>query len=130
MEEQPSARVIDQSVRSGIMEALAILADGDDGVRRLGPAEYFESFYDVIPHRDDGEMHPNCTITTEERSLLFQVSRILDDACDATLGNMTADEFIAAGWPERIRPIALKALAIMRERSRFSEDQEEEVPSA
>ena len=130
MEEQPSERLIDQRIRNRIMEAVETLADGDDGVRRDWPAEYFESFYDWIPHRSDGGMRPNSAITADEGALLLEVSAILDDACDATPGNMTADEFIATGWPKRIQPVALKALSLMRARSQFSEEQEEEAPSA
>ena len=127
--QQPSDRLIDQRIRNRIMEAVEILADGDEGVRRELPAEYFESFYDWIPHRGDGEMRFNSTMTDEERILLLEVSSILDDACDATTGNMTADEFIATGWPKRIQPVASKALGLMCERGRFSEAQEEDAPS-
>jgi len=113
--------------------ALLALADGDDGVRREWPAEYFESFYDWTPHRGDGEMRPNSAITADERASLLEVSWILDDACDATLGklgNMTADELIVTGWPRRIQPVAQKALALMSQRGRFSEDLEEDAPSS
>jgi hypothetical protein len=130
MEEQPSERLIDQRLRNRIMEAVEILADGDDGVRREWPAEYFESFYDWIPHRRTGKMRPNCAITADERALLLAVSSILDDACDATPDHMTADELIATGWPRRIQPVALKALDLMRRRGRFSEDREEDTPSS
>jgi len=129
MEDKPSDRIIDQRIRNRIMEAVTTLAAGDDGVRRVSPAEYFESFYDWIPHRGDGEMRPNSAITADERALLLDLSSILDDACDATDGNMTADEFIATGWPKRIQPVALKALNPMRERGRFSEEKEEDAPS-
>jgi len=129
MKEQPSGRLIDQRIRNRIMEAIETFADGDDGVRREGPAKYFENFYDWIPHRDYGGMRPNSAITPEESLLLVEVSSIVDDACDATPVNMTAEEFIATGWPRRIQPIALDAIHFMRERGRFSEDQEEEKPS-
>jgi hypothetical protein len=100
-------------------------------VRLVWPAEYFESFYDWIPHRDDGEMRSNSAITSEERNLLLEVSSILDDACDATTPGegMTAEELIATGWPKRIQPVASKALSFMRKRGRFSEEQEEDAPS-
>jgi hypothetical protein len=134
MEERPSDRLVDQRIRNRIMEAVETLADGDDGVRCVWPGEYFESFYDWIPHRSDGGMRPNSAITADERAALLEVSTILDDACDATIGftpgNMTADELITTGWPKRIQPVALKALDLMRERGRFSEELEEEVPSA
>ena len=129
MDEKPSDRIIHQRIRNRIMEVVVTLAEGDDGVRRVWPTEYFESFYDLIPHRDDGEMRPNSAITADERALLLEVSSILDDACDATPHNMTAHELIATGWPKRIQPVARKALILMRERGRFSEEQEEDTPS-
>src|ERR1043165_2244074 len=49
-EEQPSKLIIGQRIRNRIMEALAILADGNEGVRAVEPTEYFESFYDWVPH--------------------------------------------------------------------------------
>ena len=129
MEETPSERIIDQRIRNRIMEAVHTLTDGDEGVRREWPTEYFESFYDWIPHHDDGEMRPNTAITPEERERLSNVSAILDEACDATPGNMAADEFIATGWPKRIQPVAQRALELLLARGRFNEDREEEEPS-
>jgi hypothetical protein len=129
MEDQPSDRIIDQRVRNRIMEAVQTLADGDDGVRRELQVEYFESFYDWIPHRGDGAMRPNSAITAEEQAVLLEVSSILDDACDTTPRHITADELIATGWPKRIQPVALKALNLMRDRGRFSEEREEDAPS-
>ncbi len=129
MEAPPSDRLLDQRIRNRIMEAVETLADGDEGVRREWPAEYFESFYDWIPHRGDGGMRPNSAISPDEVALLLEVSGILDDASDATPGNMTADELIATGWPKRIQPVAYKALNLMRERGQFSEEAEQEVPS-
>ena len=129
MEEQPSDRLVHQRIRNRIMEVVETLADGDDGVLREWPHEYFESFYDWIPHRAHGEMPSISTVSADERVLLIDVSRILDDACDATPKNMTADELIATGWPKRIQPMAQKALYLMRDRGRFSEEQEEDTPS-
>ncbi len=114
MDEKPSDRIIYQRIRNRIMEAVLTLADGDDGVRQVEFAEYFEGFYDWIPHRARGGMRPNSAITADERALLLEISSILDDACDATPVNMTADELIATGWPKRIQPVALKALILMR----------------
>ncbi|MGK9086157.1 hypothetical protein KXR64_20470 [Brucella intermedia] len=128
MEEQPTGRLVDQRIRNRIMEAVEVLAGGDETVRREWPVEYFESFYDWIPHQLDGEMRYNSAITPEERAVLLEVSSILDAACDATTGNMDADEFIASGWPKRIQPVAFKALKLMRNRGKCSEDQEENSP--
>ncbi|WP_245425906.1 hypothetical protein [Rhizobium sp. J15] len=130
MEKQPSGRVIDQRIRNRIMEAVEILAEGDDGVRRAWPVEYFENFYDWVPHRAHGEMQSNSAITRDERTLLLEVSSILDEACDATPGNINAYELIATGWPSRIQPVATKALNLMRKRGRLSEEEEEDPRSA
>ncbi len=111
------------------MEAVNTLADGDDGVRQVWPDEYFEGFYDFIPHNNNGTFPVNSALLEEERRLLAKVSALLDAACDETPNVMTADELIATGWPERIKPIARNALNFMVSRGRFSEDVEEEEPS-
>ncbi len=130
MENKPSDRLIDQRLRNRIMEAVLGLAEGSEDVQRSGPVEYFESFYDFIPHRDDGRMRANNALTAEEMTLLTEVSAILDDACDATTRGVTAKELIASGWPERVRPVARRALALMLQRGRFDEEREEEESSS
>jgi hypothetical protein len=129
MEAKPSNRIIDQRIRNRIMEAVHTLAEGDKGVRDVWPAEYFESFYDWIPHHCDGAMPTNSALTTEERHSLQEVSAILDQACDATPGNMDAEALIATGWPQKIQPIAQRAVELMLHRGRFNEDVEELEPS-
>lgn len=126
--DEPSDRLIHQRCRNRIMEALHTLADGDAGVREAG-SNFFEDFYDWIPHRDHGEMAHNSAVTPEERALLHRVSAILDDACDAKPRDMEPEDFVATGWPKRIQAVATEALALMRARGRFSEDVEEETPS-
>lgn len=111
------------------MDAVQILADGDRGVRRLWPDEYLAQFHDYIPHRRDGTMRANSAITSHEQAALMEVSRIVDDARDATPASLLAEEFIATGWPKQIQRVALKALKLMRERGQFSDEREEEVPS-
>lgn len=125
-----SNRIIDQRLRNRIMERLQTLAQGDEGVRIVETTEYFESFYDYIPHRDDGEMRFNSAMTNEERRLLGEVSEILDNACDATPNIISMEEFIATGWPSKVQPVAASTLRIMKERGRFDEDREEDAPSA
>ena len=87
MEERLSDRLIDKRFRNGIMEAVSLLARGDDGVRCGGFVEYFETFYYYIPHRDHGGMYPNSSISPRERDSLLELSNILDDAFDETPGN-------------------------------------------
>lgn len=129
-ESKPSERLIAQRLRNRIMEALLSLAEGTENIERWGASEYFEGFYDFVPHRDDGGTWPNSALTSEERALIAEVSILLDDACDATPGNVSADELIASGWPERIRPVARRALDAMLQRGRFDEEREEQEPSS
>lgn len=134
-ENEISPRLLEQRLRNRIMESLHALADGEDGVRREGVAEYFEEFYDWIPHRDQENRFHDCAInnsaiTADELALLQEVSAILDDAADAIFpSDIKADEFIATGWPKRIQPVAKKALEQMQKRGRFSEEKEEETPT-
>jgi hypothetical protein len=129
MEDRPSERIVDQRIRNRIMEAVQTLAEGDEGVRAVWPAEYFESFYDWIPHHRDGVMPSNSSLTADEQQSLHDVSSILDQACDATPGNMHAEDLIATGWPRRIQPVAQRAIDLMLRRGRFREDVEEIEPS-
>ena len=130
MAEDPSDRLVDQRIRNRIIEAIEVLADGDEGVRGMGPNEYFEGFYDWVPHRDeDRRRFPNATIVPAEQAAIEEVSAILDDACDATPGTMSVEEFIGTGWPGRIQPVACRVLALLEGRGRFSEESEEDEPS-
>lgn len=124
-----SERLVDQRLRNRIMEVLEILEMGDAGVKVFGAAEYFNYFYDFIPHRDDGQHHDNVAINPNEQSALVIVSRLMDDACDATSGEIEDANLIASGWPERIRPAAETALSLMRVRGRFSDEEEEATPT-
>lgn len=125
----PSDRLLDQRLRNRIIESLHTLSEGDEGVPREWPTEYFMGFYDWVPHHKDGQMPPNSAITAQEMASLIEVSALLDAACDATQQIMTPDELIKTGWPERIKPFAERSLNLMLERGRFSEDFEEEDPS-
>lgn len=111
------------------MEELLGLAEGDENVRQLGAGEYFEAFYDWVPHRSDG-IRPNSALTQDEAALILKVSIALDEACDATPKMVSAKELIATGWPERIKPLARSALDQMLKRGRFSEELEEDEPSS
>ena len=129
MDTTPSSRIIDQRIRNRIMEELLGLAEGDENVRQTGAGEYFEAFYDWVPHSGDG-VRPNGALTQDEAALILKVSIALNEACDATPGIVSADELIATGWPERIKPLAQSALDQMLKRGRFSEDAEEDEPSS
>jgi hypothetical protein len=93
----------------------------------VGFGEYINWFFDWFP--DEGEPYPNSAVTPAEHAALAEVHRLMIRACDDTPGDMTNDEFIATGWPQRIQPVAARAAAMMLARGRFSEDHEEEEPS-
>ena len=130
MPDNLSHRVVDQRVRNRIIESVEILSLGDMGVREVGPTEFFEGFYDQIPHRDDGDMPQNSAISLKEKEALKMLSKVLDDACDSTPNLVQIEDFISTGWPERIKFVASSAYKIMICRGRFSEDFEELEPSS
>lgn len=120
-----SERLVDQRLRNRIIEAVETLAGGEAGLQEIGFIGYFEQFYDFIPHRDHGPLPDLSTLTAAEREALADVSRTLDDACDATPKHMSEQAFVAAGWPARIQPVARRVLDLMLARGRFREDVEE-----
>lgn len=127
--DQPNDRVVLQRLRNRAIEAVETLADGDEGVRASGSAEYVNQFFDTID--DDA---PSCwrewsTLTSAEVAALDRVQLLLRDACAATPQICSDDEFIASGWPGRIKPVATTALELMRARGRYREDCAEDSPS-
>ena len=126
MKQEPaSKRIVEQRLRNRIMEALLSIAEGDEGVREAGFVEYFEGFFDVVS--DDAL--DNSALASEEKAALRHVLEQINEACEQTPNRMSDDEFIATGWPARLRPIAQEALASMLDRGRFSEEAEELMPS-
>lgn len=128
--DQPSERLLDQRMRNRASEALEPLALGNDGVRSMGNAEYVNQFFDIIDDDNPWRWRELSTFTPDEVAALDEVHRALKDACAATPRVCSDDEFIGSGWPERIMPLATTALALMQARGRFSEDREEDYPSA
>lgn len=130
MDDDPSERVIEQRVRNRIAEVLSCLAD-PESVLAVGTPEYFESFFDWFPYRpgQPGVMHPNSTIDDRERTAILQVLALMNEASDSTPRNMTAGQFLTTRWPVLITPAAARALAVIKERGRFSEELEEDEPS-
>ena len=129
MDDRPTERIIEQRLRNRAIEALDLLARGNEGVRAVGNAEYVNSFFDTID--DDVPWHWRdwSTFTPTEVNQLDRVQRLLLEACDATPRSCSDEEFIESGWPERVKPVAASALKLMRERGLFSEDREEDSPS-
>jgi hypothetical protein len=135
-EPRPSERVVEQRMRNRAMEALETLAAGDDGVRSIGVVEYVEEFFDIIDDRSPWQWRDMSVFTPDEVEALGQVHDLLVQACDATPQTATPggifvraeEDFIDSGWPSRIEPAARKALDMMTNRGRFSEEDEEIEP--
>lgn len=128
-DDQPSERVVLQRLHNRAMEALEDLAEGDDGVRRLGHGDYINGFFDTIDDGAPWRWREWSTLTPAEVMALDSVQRVLLDACAETVHVRADEEFIAWGWPERIKPVAASALELMRTRGRYREDREEDSPS-
>ena len=120
-------RIVDQRARNGILDAVGILADGDDAVRSVGYIEYFKNFYDRVD--DDGLFLLNTALTPEEAVCVLELAGLVDVASRATADAGGDEGLIASGWPERIRPHARAALDLMLARGRFSEDRAEDEPT-
>jgi len=117
--EMPSERLVDQRLRNRAIDALEVLAGGNEGVRAAGA---------VVDDRQPAWRHLS-TYTPPEIAELERVHSLLLDACAETAPIQRDDDFIASGWPERIKPAAADALALMLSRGRFREDREEQSPS-
>ncbi len=128
MAEGISRRLLDQRLRNRIMEALLGLVEWQDDLRAVGFAEHFESFFDFFPYEDEPET--NGAITSEERIAIAAAHGLMVGAMNDTPRDMTIEQYVATGWPQRIAPVAEKALRLMLARGRFSEQQEEAEPSS
>lgn len=128
-DENPSERLVAQRVRNRIMEELSGLAEGDAEVSKVGPVEWFESFFDWFPYQGEPKWYP--AMTAEEETAVRTVCKLMQLAiADQTIPkHPTVEQIASSGWPERIAPFAKKALDIMLTRGRFSEDVEEGEPS-
>lgn len=127
--ERPSERLVLQRLRNRAIAALETLADGDAGVRQVGVVEYVEQFFDTIDDRSPWNWRGWSCFTDKEVVALDEVHTLLVAACEATPEIVDDDGFIETGWPARIQPPAARALKLMRDRGRFSEDHEEVEPS-
>lgn len=117
-------------MRNRAMESLEALSEGDEGVRSLGVGEYVNQFFDFIDDDIPSHWREWSTFTPDEVACLDEVHGLLKEACRQTAHEVTDDDFIASGWPARIQPAAKRALDLMTTRGRFSEDIEQDQPSA
>lgn len=126
MDTAPSQRLVEQRLRNRIMEELHSLATWQGYLVEWGADEYFNGFFDFVPHEGVGL---NSAMTERELAALIGVQQLVIAACDATPRMVTAEQLIETGWPERIAPAARLALDLMWERGQFSEEQEEVEPT-
>lgn len=128
MTDTVSDRLLDQRLRNRFMETLGALADGEDTIRQLGAGSYFNNFFLFFP--DELPLRPLSTVTPEEHQALTAVLAIMSQAADNLPRSLTEARLIASGFPQRIEPLAEAALDLMTRRGRFSEEVEEDQPSA
>ena len=125
MDQHPSDRTLDQRRRNRIIGVVGWLADARGFLASVGFVEFFEQFYDFVPHANDGAIPQNSTFTEEEYHFLGELRDVMDAACDATPSEMSEADFLLTRWPDRIQPVARATLSKLEERGRFSEDHEE-----
>jgi hypothetical protein len=130
-EEKPSERLVAQRVRNRIMEELWARSNGNGDLSDFagGPNEWFESFFDWFPYEGEAEWYP--AMTSEEESAVRDVLQLMQRAIsDPSIPkNPTFEEIANSGWPNRVAPVAKRALDVLLERGRFSEEEEENEPS-
>ncbi|WP_135454760.1 hypothetical protein [Mycobacterium sp. DL99] len=120
----PSERIIEQRVRNRVMEAVEVLADGDDGVRTVGDCCYYNYFFDFIDDDITATWRDLSTLTPAEVRQLESLHDLVKMSLQTT-NAMDADELIASGWPVRIAAVARRTLETMQTRGRYDEESEE-----
>lgn len=126
MDQTVSDRLLDQRLRNRMMEELLCLIDWEEALD-WGAGEYFNSFFDIFP--DKAPLHPNTALSDEESEALTEVLILVEAAANSTSQHVTTAELTISGWPQKIKPVAAVALALMSMRGRFSEEHEEAEPS-
>lgn len=126
--EQVSERLVEQRIRNRVIECLEYLVEGDEGIRALGDAEYFESFFDWIDDDRPKDWRDNSAYTPDEVAALDRVLAAMLAAVHETRA-MDVEQTVGSGWPRRIAPIAHVALELMATRGCFDEQREELTPS-
>lgn len=125
--EGPTQRIIDQRVRNRMMEELLYLADGDEAVLGMGYGEYLEAFFTWFPL--EGPAYENSALNDAERAVLSDLLPLVQNMYSDVSTGCGDAKLIATGWPQRIAPVAERAIEIFRMRGRFKEDIEEEEPA-
>jgi hypothetical protein len=128
MDEEVSGRVVEQRWRNRIIDAIEVLARGNEGLIEVNCNEFFLAFYD---YWDGGQLivWPNSAFTDEEERTVNALGRMLEDITMETLHFQSEAEYIQSGCAERIKPVAQEVLKLFLSRGRFSEDCEELTPT-
>ncbi|MGV2098300.1 hypothetical protein [Rhizobium sp. 21-4511-3d] len=128
MDEEVSDRVVEQRWRNRVIEAVEVLARGNEGLIAVNYNEYFLGFYDCW---DDGQLlvRPNSAFSAEEEQAVNALGRMLEGITKDTLQFQSEAEYIRSGCAERIKPVAQHVLELFLSRGRFSEDYEEASPT-
>lgn len=128
--EEASERLVAQRCRNRIMEEIWALSRGDVGVHETGATEWFESFFDWFPYEGEPSWYPAMTPaeTTAVREVCGLMQRAISDPALPKVPSV--EQLLRAGWPQRVAPVAKRALDLMLQRGRFSEEREEEEPSS
>ncbi|MDH6194065.1 hypothetical protein M2272_000686 [Mycobacterium frederiksbergense] len=121
---EPSERVVEQRVRNRIMEAVEILADGDEGVCAVGDCCYYNYFFDWIDDDMSTTWRDLSTLTPAEVRHLESLHDVLVTSLQTTHA-MHGEELIASGWTTRIAAVARATLQTMQSRGRYDEESEE-----
>ncbi|MBW6426131.1 hypothetical protein KX729_32760 [Rhizobium sp. XQZ8] len=107
MDEDVSHRLIEQRLRNRMIEAIGVLARGNEGLIEFKYNEFFLKFYDLW---DEGRLivWPNSAFTEEEEDAINALGRMLDDIMEETLHFQSEAEYLRSGCPKRV-PGALRA---------------------
>lgn len=127
--EQVSERLIHQRLRNRIIEAVSIVCEGDEIIREIGAAEYFNTFFDFEDCFDDPNNPCLSTLNFQETKQLFALNAVMHWACSSTDNKINDLELIQSGWPKKIIPFAKETLELLLIRGRHSEDFEEQKAS-
>jgi hypothetical protein len=122
-DDRPSERIIEQRVRNRVIEALEVLAEGDDGVRRTGNADYVNQFFDLIDDDVSSEWRALSTFSSGEVNELDKVRRLLLDACAGThLRSAPITSSSLLDGPSEFSLSQPRRWGVCEIRGRFSED--------
>jgi hypothetical protein len=127
---QPSHRLVEQRLRNGAIDVLEYLADGDEGLARVGASDWFNRFFNVLD--DDtplGPWHTWSVFTEEEAKGLGGVHFLMVMASETTSPIVSEEELEEMRWPARVQPLARDVCRLFKDRGRFREDREEDEPS-